>query len=333
MSRILAIDAGGTSTRAVVVDTSGRVHGYATAGSGNPVSAGAELALESWVAAATDALGGHETPVAGALVVMAGASAGVPTARLAERLAPLGLSGEVRVESDLLGAYCSGTIRPDGCALVAGTGAVAARIAGGRLHTVADGTGWLLGDEGSGYWVGHRVATAVVAALDGRGPETALTGAVLHHVGLAPSPERVDGRPAVLLELMRALYAARPVELARFAPLALELEDDAVAASIVAGAVDALTGTLTAVRGPHPAGPVVLGGGLLTGSRQGGAAVSIEPTRLGHKVIEALGEAHVIPVGSGVVGAAVLGLRSLGQEVDDRIFASLRDGVAQRLAT
>ncbi len=37
---LLAVDAGGTSTRALVLDESGRAYGYGRAGSGNPTSAG-----------------------------------------------------------------------------------------------------------------------------------------------------------------------------------------------------------------------------------------------------------------------------------------------------
>ncbi|WP_275263133.1 BadF/BadG/BcrA/BcrD ATPase family protein, partial [Segeticoccus rhizosphaerae] len=163
MDTILAMDAGGTTTRALVADRTGRVHGYGLAGSGNPVSAGLDAAMSSLVEAASRALEACAQPVslASALIVMAGASSRMPGEQIPERLAGIGVRGPVRVESDLLGAFCSGTIRREGYALVAGTGSVAARVRAGRLDAVADGTGWLLGDAGSGYWVGHRVATAV----------------------------------------------------------------------------------------------------------------------------------------------------------------------------
>ena len=41
----LVIDAGGTSTRAVIVDSSGRCLGYGRAGGGNPTSAGITSAV------------------------------------------------------------------------------------------------------------------------------------------------------------------------------------------------------------------------------------------------------------------------------------------------
>ena len=37
-----------------------------------------------------------------------------------------------------------------------------------------DGWGYLMGDAGSGYWIGREALDAVMRAFDGRGPDTAL---------------------------------------------------------------------------------------------------------------------------------------------------------------
>ena len=99
------------------------------------------------------------------------------------RLAALGV-GQVVLEHDLLGMFHSGTAALDGYALIAGTGTVAARIRGARLDRVVGGRGWLLGDAGGGFWIGHAVARAVVASLDGQGQGTKLTGLVLEALGI-----------------------------------------------------------------------------------------------------------------------------------------------------
>src|SRR5215203_3253482 len=155
----LALDAGGTSSRAVVLDASGRAYGYARAGSGNPTATGIRDAVNAIGVAAEQALAG----------------ATGPRRPVSDRLAALGVR-RVVLEHDLLGIFHSGTAALDGYALIAGTGTVAARIRGGRLDRVVGGRGWLLGDAGGGFWIGHAVARAVVAALDGQGPSTALTG-------------------------------------------------------------------------------------------------------------------------------------------------------------
>ncbi len=76
---------------------------------------------------------------------------------------------------------------------------MAARIREGRLDRVAGGRGWLLGDAGGGFWIGHAVARAVVASLDGQGQGTALTGLVLEVMRIEADtahPQAVQKRAA-----------------------------------------------------------------------------------------------------------------------------------------
>ena len=48
----------------------------------------------------------------------------------------------------------------------------------------AGGWGHIIGDEGSGYWIGREALAAVMRAADGRGPATKLTEDVLAHFGI-----------------------------------------------------------------------------------------------------------------------------------------------------
>jgi N-acetylglucosamine kinase-like BadF-type ATPase len=43
----------------------------------------------------------------------------------------------------------------------------------------------MIGDEGSGYWIGREALAAVMRAADGRGPDTGLTADILAHFGVA----------------------------------------------------------------------------------------------------------------------------------------------------
>ena len=56
MHNLLAVDAGGTSSRAVILDRHGRCLGYGRAGGGNPISSGPTLAGVEVAAAARDAI-------------------------------------------------------------------------------------------------------------------------------------------------------------------------------------------------------------------------------------------------------------------------------------
>ena len=324
VQRILAIDAGGTSTRAAVVDASGLCLGYGIAGGGNPVSDGYDQAVTAVADAAEKAVAESRAArhtISPTLVAMAGAGPRMQQTPIAERLVALGLDGDVDIEADLLAMFHSGTHQSSGCVLVAGTGSVAARITAGRLDLVSDGAGWLLGDTGSGYWIGHRVARAVVASLDGRGPGTALTALLLSELHLEETPERMHGRPRVMLDLIDALYKLRPVGLSRFAPLAFKAcGQDPVASQIVTDAASALAGTLNAVRDHRLQGPVVIGGSVAR-------AALAAPPAVAAQLRAALGSEEVIQVEDGLIGAAVLGLRRAGIRVDQEVFRRLQQTV------
>ncbi|HJV14025.1 MAG TPA: BadF/BadG/BcrA/BcrD ATPase family protein [Propionibacteriaceae bacterium] len=323
----LALDAGGTSSRAVVLDASGRVYGCGRAGSGNPTAAGIGDAVAAICAAAEQALVGlanSEHPPAG-LIVMAGEKTTAFREKLTNRLATLGVR-QVVLQHDLLGIFHSGTAAKDGYALIAGTGTVTARIRNCRLDQVAGGKGWLLGDAGGGFWIGQAVARAVVASLDGQAQDTALTGLVLEAMRIEADLSTVAGRAEALRQLVSALYARTPISLAEFAPLAFAAHDDHVARPILVDASVALADLLAAVRSPDLTGPVVVGGSVIV------RGMLAAPPDLRAALVPLEPGDQVIPVSDGLVGAAVLALRHAGHEVDEALFRTIQAEV-ERLRT
>ena len=88
-------------------------------------------------------------------------------------LADLG-STEVRFPHDPITSYLAALGNVPGAVVAAGTGVVT--LAVGEHETArVDGWGYLIGDAGSGYWIGRAALDAVMRAHDGRGPATALT--------------------------------------------------------------------------------------------------------------------------------------------------------------
>jgi glucosamine kinase len=319
----LAVDAGGTSTRAVVLDTSGRAYGHGRAGGGNPTAVGIRQAVTGIGSAAEHAMAGltgPEGPIL-ALIAMAGEKTPAFREQVESRLAPLGVR-EVVLGHDLLGIFHSGTAALDGYALIAGTGTVAARIRRGQLDRVVGGKGWLLGDAGGGFWIGHAVARAVVASLDGQGEATALTGLVLDAMGITVNMTTVVGRAQAVRELVSALYARPPISLAEFAPLAFAAHTDGVARPILVGASGALADLFSAVRAPDLLGPVVVGGSIIV------RGMLAAPPSLQAELAPPAGGDPVIPVSDGLVGAAVLVLRHAGLDVDEPLFHTIQAEVA-----
>jgi Predicted N-acetylglucosamine kinase len=376
MTALLAIDAGGTSSRAVVLDESGRCLGYGRAGGGNPISSGPERAAAAVVAATRDALaqaadalgseGGSGVPGTGpvpgaapaagvpssdggrhvttgpfdlagpldltgpldstgpldlavGLIAMAGARTYVSTDWITTELEPLGLTGTVVIESDLLATFCSAGPELDGYAIVAGTGAAAVRVRDGVVVGAADGLGWLLGDAGSGYWIGHAVVLAAVSALDGRAPGTALVPLLLDALDIPQTADRTrDGRAQVLADAVDRLYSLRPIQLAEFAPLAFAAaaDGDTIATHILAEAERSIVETLAAVTDAAVDGPVVLGGGVLARLDALPGQIAASQHALGH-------DPDVRQVADGTVGAAVLALRAAGIPVDREVFDTI----------
>lgn len=115
--------------------------------------------------------------------VAAGVS-GLGPADTAARLAQLldGRANEVLLAHDSTTSFLGALGIAEGAVVAAGTGAVTLAVGPDRVSRV-DGWGHLLGDLGSGFWIGREALAAVLAAFDGRGPATALTQRALAEFG------------------------------------------------------------------------------------------------------------------------------------------------------
>ncbi|MGW5745984.1 N-acetylglucosamine kinase [Amycolatopsis sp. NPDC003861] len=303
MSFAIGVDAGGTSTRAALVDATGAVLGTGRGEGANPNAHAPEVAAGRIADAITAALGGHDPGAVRACVVgMAGVS------KLSDRgvaavfdaaWTRIGLTCAVRTVADAEVAYASATSAPDGTVVVAGTGSIAGRIRKRRLAGTTGGYGWLLGDEGSAFWLGREAVRSTLEAL-GRGrPLDGLPSAVLAAaLGLSVLDVRDDaGRLAASRALITAANAEPPVRLARFAPLVSAAHDagEPAAREIVARAAGHLAENALAAREPGESTPVVLVGSVLTGA-----------SPVGELVRRRLGELEVLTSSDGVLGAAWL---------------------------
>ncbi|MCL6422367.1 N-acetylglucosamine kinase [Brachybacterium sp. JHP9] len=187
-----------------------------------------------------------------------------------EALAPLGIPPQrVLVCDDLRTAFLSADVGSgdggeDGILLLAGTGAVAVRYAGGVAVERCDGMGWLLGDIGSAVWLGTQVLRAVASDIDRRGPRTALTDRVGDLLdldlrdGLVPPSPTGDPRQ----DLIRAIDGLSPAQLGRFAPLPATAPGDEVAREILDTASRHFARTVRRLD-PEAELPVVLAGSVL----------------------------------------------------------------------
>lgn len=190
---LVGVDGGGTATTCLVATRDGQPLGQGRSGPGNWLTAGPQALahVRAAVAQALAAAGARLDQVGAACLALAGI--GVPEARAAAQAlaAELFPAARVYLTHDAEAAWAGATGGQPGCVVIAGTGSVAyGKDATGR-EARAGGWGWLLGDEGSGFDLGRRALAAVLAAHDGRGPATALTGRLLARLQVESPPDLV----------------------------------------------------------------------------------------------------------------------------------------------
>lgn len=201
---LLAVDGGATKVVAVFTDEQGNILGKGQAGSCNYQSVGLESAAQELGQAIAQAKAELRTTDEDTAQVDSEANLQVEVAVLGvagvdteldrqivakmvqEVLAKHGIEpAQLLIENDGFAALVGATDGGAGVLLIAGTGSIAFGVDQQGRTARAGGWGHLVGDEGSGYWIGKQAITAVLKALDGREQPTVLSSLIIAHLGLA----------------------------------------------------------------------------------------------------------------------------------------------------
>ena len=247
---LIGIDGGGSGTRVVLADTSGRELARA-AGGPSGLGLGVARAWREIEAACERAFAAAGQSLDWAACSLGCGLAGVNHAGwLAEfrALAP-GLRA-LAVESDayttLLGAHGGAP----GVIVALGTGSIAAVLDAKGACRIAGGYGFPSGDEASGAWLGLRAVVHLQRVLDGRAPADAWSDALLTLTGATDRDN-----------LVVWLCAANQTAYATLAPSVFEHRGHPFAAALLADAGREIE-RLVAALDPAGALPVALCGGL-----------------------------------------------------------------------
>jgi N-acetylglucosamine kinase-like BadF-type ATPase len=230
---VIGIDGGGSLTRALIADGTGRELGSAE-GAGSAVRPGA-ADFSADVIASTIKQALAKASVSGrarcAVIGVAGVGRADEREALTDALDDMGIADQVVVMPDALIALEDAFGERAGVLLIAGTGSVA--FARGPTGTISRCGGWgpVCGDEGGGGWIGRRALGVVTASNDGREPETDLTAPLLTAAGV----NQIE-------ELIGWANRATPSDLARLAPVVMEVAatGDLRASSLITLAVEEL---------------------------------------------------------------------------------------------
>jgi N-acetylglucosamine kinase-like BadF-type ATPase len=298
MIMVLGIDIGGTGSRARLC-ADGEIVAESEASSASIPAVGqarAEAALDELFA-------GLPLSATARLDAVCAGTAGLSVPGAAEflhaKLSPLSAAVEIVSDATLV---LPAVGLDDGVAVICGTGSVAVGVYQGRT-VQAGGWGYLLGDEGSGYWVVREALRVLLSRRDRGQPQGDLGARLLTATGVSD-----------LAELQRSYYQQPhlPRHWARHASQVTDSTDpaaEAIVASAAAAVAALAVTTVERLAGPA-ALPVVLGGGL------SGSTVFADAAR--HAVLAALPgtEFHVL-AGQPVAGAVRLARRAAGRQGAD----------------
>jgi glucosamine kinase len=256
---VLGIDAGGTKTVCQLADADGEVVAEARRGGANLQAVG-ELEVEKVLhEVMEDAIGDRDVRVAAICLGIAGVDRPDDARVVRAIMRRIGYQAKVLVVNDALVALEAGAPDQPGVVVIAGTGSIAYGRNERNQAARAGGWGYMLGDEGSGYWIGRAALRAVLRESDRRGPATALTGLLLNYYGVSRAQDLIHQvyhgtlRPAAIASLAQCVQSAFT-------------DGDPVAIGILRGSADQLeSSALSVARRLELVGsefPFVLAGGI-----------------------------------------------------------------------
>ncbi|MGO8905986.1 MAG: BadF/BadG/BcrA/BcrD ATPase family protein [Solirubrobacteraceae bacterium] len=210
---VLGVDGGATKTLAAVLDLESLALHLAHGGPSNEDTVGTSSAVQAVLGAADGAIAraGIKRGELGAAVL---AIAGTDTHAIARHVREARADDWI-VVNDVVGAWAVATGAGPGVAVISGTGSNVFGVGPQGRAWRAGGWGHLLGDEGSGHWLGLESIKAGLRDRDASGSQTALTEAAPAFFGV-PSIEAlavyVYSKP-----LTKSEIAAFAIETAKYA--------------------------------------------------------------------------------------------------------------------
>ena len=299
---LLGIDGGATKTLAAVLDVRrGAVH-LGHGGPSNQDAVGVRAAGRALFDAAAEALAGAgigEAQLDAAVLAIAGTDTEAIARHVhSER------SAEWIVVGDVVGAWATATGAQPGVGVISGTGSNVFGVGADGRAWRAGGWGHVLGDEGSGYWLGLQSIKAALRDREASGPATALSDAAVAFLEVAS------------VEALAAAVYSRPLTKSEIAAFAIETaglaeRGDVVARELYEAGVRELAAQIAAVidrtglQGSFPVG--------LIGSAYKAGPIFVEPLTRAIQALAPRAEVSVVslaPVG----GSLLLAARACGAE-------------------
>lgn len=305
MRVVVAVDGGGSKTDAVAVSLDGRVVARSRGAGSSPHFDGLERSAATIDALVREVAG--EASVAQVDLYLSGLDLDVEIEafRAAVGGSAWAAPGTV-VANDLFALLRAGTDEPDAVVIVCGTGVNAAGVRADGEVVRFPSLGARSGDWGGGSGLGAEALWHAARDVDGRGPRTWLTEAIVAQLGLGS-----------LQELIEDLHFDRRSDssLAELAPLVFEAarRGDPVGVALVERQAEEIVAfaraCLTRLGLTERAVPIVLGGGIIAA----GEPLLLDAVAAGIAGFAPSARIELVD-GAPIVGAALLALQRAGAD-------------------
>jgi len=203
---IIGADGGGTKTKLAASDGAGNILGYACCGGINYNYYGIEQCRANLTSGIKSLLKSINAPDYDYLSV--GLCALSEAATDGEKKFFCGGvfdPGKILLQSDVYMALTGAFPLSDGIMAVSGTGTMCVAKKDGEIF-ISGGWGYLLGDEGSGYYIALRGMRAAIKNSEGGGQKTAISEKLFKYFNIAEPRSLID----VLYSQTGPIYAASP---------------------------------------------------------------------------------------------------------------------------
>lgn len=184
---IVGVDGGGTKTEFVLIDRSGNVVGRERGGATNFQIIGGKKLKEELLGCLNRLTKSANLPshkIDHIFLGLAGAGREDDKKEIINLFEDTEFKDKVSVDSDAVVALAGAFGTAPGIIIISGTGAICFGMNNQAKVVRSGGWGYLLGDEGSGYFIGREALIAALKDFDGRGEKTTLRQEIERHFSL-----------------------------------------------------------------------------------------------------------------------------------------------------
>jgi glucosamine kinase len=190
---ILGLDGGATKTNCIIINEEYEILGISSSGPCNYHAVGIDIAkknIEEAIRNSLKNIGKNKIDIAG--LGIGGLNTEKDYEIILGIIKSIGLIEKYKIVNDVNVAYYACTKGNPGIITIAGTGSIVYGRNSLGEECYSGGWGWLIGDEGSAFYIARKALQEATKAFDGRGEKTILVDLIINELKLKNFNEIID---------------------------------------------------------------------------------------------------------------------------------------------